>query len=44
MIERNEEIYKLHEKNHLLKTNKYSYQYFKKSYGKMTFFTGLNCS
>ena len=44
LIERNEEIYKLHEENNLLKTSKFSYQYFKKSDDKMIFFTGFNCS
>ena len=44
LIERNEKIYKLCEENNLLKTSKFSYQYFKKSDDKMAFFTGLNCS
>ena len=44
LIERNEEIYKLHEENNILKTSKFSYEYLKKSDDKMTFFTGLNCS
>ena len=43
-IERNEEIYKLREENDLLKTSRFSHQYFKKSDDKMAFFTGLNCS
>ena len=44
LIERNEKIYKLCEENNLLKTSKFSYQYFEKSDDKMAFFTGLNCS
>ena len=44
LIERNEEIYKLHEDNNLLKTSKFSYQYLKKSDDKITFYTGINCS
>ena len=44
LIERNEEMYKLHEENNILKTSKFSYEYLKKSDDKMTFFTGLNRS
>ena len=44
LIERNEEIYKLREENNLLKINKFSYQYLKKSDDKMVFFAGLNRS
>ena len=43
-IERNEEIYKLREENNLLKINKFSCQYLKKSDDKMVFFAGLNRS
>ena len=31
LIERNQEIYKLHEENNLLKTSKFLYEYLKKS-------------